>query len=171
MAVALAAAHALRNFPRAHLHHLWVCVGTTGLIGTIFLVFSILVPGVMTFGMGPHQTLAARASQGLASLLLIVPVVFLLEEVAFRGAFDAHVYHPGEGRGVLTAVVVSALWGLWHVPLTLGQRHWWMLVPGLLVVLIALGVPLSLGWRRSGNLFVPGIAHALIDAVRNAFLI
>jgi membrane protease YdiL (CAAX protease family) len=31
------------------------------------------------------------------------------------------------------------------------------------------GIPLSLFWRRSGNLFVPAAVHALIDAVRNAY--
>jgi membrane protease YdiL (CAAX protease family) len=40
----------------------------------------------------------------------------------------------------------------------------------LVVFHVATGVPLTIGWRRSGNLAVPGIAHALIDAVRNALL-
>lgn len=34
-----------------------------------------------------------------------------------------------------------------------------------------IGVPLSIYWRRSGNLFVTGSTHALIDAVRNALLV
>ena len=104
-------------------------------------------------------------------MLLYVPVVFVLEEVAFRGAFDAHVYHPGEGRGSLTAVVVSALWGLWHLPLLLGRRPLWMLIPGLVAVHCVIGLPLSIAWRRSGNLFVPGVTHALVDAIRDATLI
>jgi len=32
------------------------------------------------------------------------------------------------------------------------------------------GVPLSLFWRKSGNLAVPGFTHAFVDAVRNAVL-
>jgi membrane protease YdiL (CAAX protease family) len=36
------------------------------------------------------------------------------------------------------------------------------------VVQVAVGPFLSLFWRRSGNLMVPGFAHALSDAVRNA---
>jgi hypothetical protein len=40
----------------------------------------------------------------------------------------------------------------------------------MLLVHGAVGVPLSLGWRRTGTLAVPVIAHALIDAVRNALM-
>jgi membrane protease YdiL (CAAX protease family) len=104
-------------------------------------------------------------------MLLYVPLVFVQEEVTFRGAFDSHVQHPGDGRGGLTAVVVSALWGLWHIPLLLGQKPLLLLVPGLLAVHIVIGLPLSIAWRRSGNLFVPGVTHALVDAVRNALLL
>lgn len=171
LAGALVAAYALRNFHRANLRHLWVCLGTAGVIGIIIMVLSIMVPGVLSFGMAHHRTFAARASGGLVFMLLYVPVVFMLQEVAFRGAFDAYVYHPGEGRGVLTAVVVSAFWGLWQVPLVLGRGHLWMLIPGLLAVLCVLGLPLSIAWRRSGNLFVPGVTHTLIDTVRDALLI
>ena len=49
---------------------------------------------------------------------LYFPATFLLEEVSFRGALDAHVHHEGEGRGVASAVFVSALWGLWHLPVS-----------------------------------------------------
>jgi hypothetical protein len=41
-------------------------------------------------------------------------------------------------------------------------------VVSLLVVHGAVGVPLSVYWRQSGNLAVPGFTHALIDAVRDA---
>jgi len=33
-----------------------------------------------------------------------------------------------------------------------------------------MGVALSIYWRKSGNLGVPGTAHALADSVRNAIL-
>jgi membrane protease YdiL (CAAX protease family) len=47
-------------------------------------------------------------------------------------------------------------------------------VPGasviqLLVVQGLVGPFLSLFWRRSGNLMVPGFAHAVSDSVRNGF--
>jgi len=66
---------------------------------------------------------------------------------------------------------VSCLWGLWHLPIMpklnvglLGTVAALMFVHGLI------GVPLSLYWRRSGNLGVPSLAHAWIDAVRDALL-
>jgi transposase len=92
------------------------------------------------------------------------------EAVAFRGAIDSHVRHPGEDHGVsstiygiVSAIFVSVLWGLWHHPIlpsvTLFQ---------LLFLQVLVGPFLSLFWRRSGNLMVPGSAHALSDSVRNA---
>jgi hypothetical protein len=41
----------------------------------------------------------------------------------------------------------------------------------LLSVQCVIGVPMSQAWRRTGNLMVPVIAHALIDAFRNALMI
>lgn len=38
-------------------------------------------------------------------LLLYFPLTFLIEEVAFRGALDAHVHHAGEGRGWHSALL------------------------------------------------------------------
>jgi membrane protease YdiL (CAAX protease family) len=40
---------------------------------------------------------------------------------------------------------------------------------GLLAVHTLVGVPLSFYWRRSGNLLVPGVSHAMLDAIRDAF--
>jgi membrane protease YdiL (CAAX protease family) len=37
----------------------------------------------------------------------------------------------------------------------------------LVVAHSIIGVPLSLAWRRTGNMAVPGFAHALIDAGRD----
>jgi membrane protease YdiL (CAAX protease family) len=70
-----------------------------------------------------------------------------------------------------TALYVSVLWGLWHLPIAGGGgQPLAATVAQLLVVHCAIGVPLSLGWRRTGNLAVPALAHALIDAVRNALI-
>jgi hypothetical protein len=44
-----------------------------------------------------------------------------------------------------------------------------MLEIGLVLLFHSLvGVPLSLFWRRSGNLAVPAFAHAWIDALRDS---
>jgi membrane protease YdiL (CAAX protease family) len=58
---------------------------------------------------------------------------------------------------------VSVLWGLWHHPIVPQAT-----ILQLLVTQVAVGPFLSLFWRRSGNLMVPGFAHALTDSVRNA---
>jgi hypothetical protein len=48
-------------------------------------------------------------------------------------------------------------------------------LPALIVqnvfVCCGIGVPFSFFWRRSGNLFVTGSTHALVDAVRNALIV
>ena len=102
---------------------------------------------------------------------LYFPATFLLEEVAFRGALDAHVHHDGETRGWQSAVFVSALWGLWHLPVSAVHLPLPLLVAELVVVHVLLGVPLSFAWRRSRNLSGPALAHAVNDAVRNAAMI
>lgn len=158
----VAASFALRDFHPATTREFWICLATAGTMGIL-----LLVPAAFSTGIG-HRTLANRLHEGATSLLLYVPVVFVLEEVSFRGAFDSHVHRSGERREYLTAFLVSGLWGLWHLPVVMGHEPLWRLVPGLVGVHCALGVLLSFGWRRSGNLFVCGFAHALVDAVRNA---
>ncbi|GAB3436084.1 hypothetical protein GCM10027517_05660 [Phycicoccus ginsengisoli] len=101
---------------------------------------------------------------------LYFPATFLLEEVAFRGAVDAHVHHDGESRGWASAVFVSGLWGLWHLPVSSGFPLP-VLVAELLVVHVVMGVWLSFAWRRTRNLAAPALAHAVNDAVRNATML
>ena len=101
---------------------------------------------------------------------LYYPATFLLEEVAFRGAIDAHVHHDGDPRGWQSAVLVSALWGLWHLPVSSGFPLPLMVVE-LVAVHVFLGVWLSFAWRRTRNLGGPALAHAVIDAVRNATML
>lgn len=165
VAGAFAAAFALRNFRRATWRDLGLCLAFAGTIGILIMVQAAVVNGV------GHRAFIARVGEFLRSLALYVPVVFFLEEVSFRGAFDAHVCQPGESRQYATAFLVSALWGLWHIPVVYGQKPLLLLVPGLIGVHCAVGVPLSICWRRSGNLLVPGATHALVDAVRNALFI
>jgi membrane protease YdiL (CAAX protease family) len=95
-----------------------------------------------------------------------------LEEVAFRGAIDSHVHNPNDKHSWLSAIFVSALWGLWHLPIAgaHGILQLVMLIILLPLIHIATGIFLSISWRRSGNLAVPAIVHALIDAVRNMLL-
>lgn len=164
VAGAFAAAYALMNFHRATLRDQWLCLATAGVIGILIMAVMALTVGV------GHRSFAGRLGQAITSLLLYTPVVFVLEEVSFRGAFDAHVHRPGESPEYFTACLVSALWGLWHLPLVLGRMPLPLLIVWLVAVHGAIGVPLSIYWRRSGNLFVTGSTHALVDAFRDALL-
>lgn len=113
----------------------------------------------------------------LKQFLLYFPVCFALEEVVFRGALDSHVYRPrsdGQASGLpwLSAIFVSALWGIWHLP-TLpipSAPAFAAAVPALIIIHTLVGVPLSFCWRASGTLVLPATAHALIDAYRNTVL-
>jgi Type II CAAX prenyl endopeptidase Rce1-like len=165
VAGAFAAAYALRNFRRTAIRPLVLCVAIAGGIGIAIMVAA-------GFGAGfAHRGVGQRCAIFVSNLLVMIPLSFVVEEVSFRGTFDAHMHHPGESSGFLSALFVSAMWGLWHLPVVLGQAPVLAVVPQLLAVHCCIGVPLSIYWRRSGNLFVSGSTHALIDAVRNALLI
>ena len=165
IAGAFAAAYALRNFHRETIRPLLLCLAIAGGIGILIMVANAMKAGFA------HRSLMQRWQTGVGDFLILLPITMVLEEVSFRGAFDAHLHHPGEAKGLATAFYVSALWGLWHLPVVLGLAPLLMAVPSLLIVHCVIGVPLSIYWRRSGNLLVTGSAHALIDAVRNALLV
>jgi membrane protease YdiL (CAAX protease family) len=138
-----------------------VAVGAVGM-ATVY--------GVVHVATGtPLPAMAAVAALAKYTALYY-PATFLLEEVAFRGAIDAHVQHDGDTRRWQSAVFVSALWGLWHLPVSSGLPLPLMVIE-LVVVHVALGVGLSLSWRRTRNLGGPALAHAVIDAVRNAAML
>lgn len=155
----VAAGFAFRALSRASLRATVACLVVAGGIGILLMVAAWHARG----------TPAPRGvGYGLWWLLLYLPVTFVLEEVFFRGALDAYVHRPGERWGVASALFVSVLWALWHLPVV--PRHGPAEIVGLLVVHTATGIPLSLYWRRGGNLAGPALAHAAIDAVRNALL-
>lgn len=133
--------------------------------GGMALVYGVLHLATAT----PLPTVAALAALAKYTALYF-PATFLLEEVAFRGALDAHVHHVGEGRGWESAVFLSALWGLWHLPVSSGIPLP-LLVLELVVVHVGIGVGLTFAWRRQRNLGGPALAHAVIDAVRNASML
>jgi len=118
------------------------------------------------YGRSPFLDLAKLAAAG-RSFLWLFAMLFVIEEVVFRGALDPHVAPPSSGgkQAWLSAVFVSVLWAVWHLPLCLdGTRY---NLGTTLALSIGLGVPLSFCWRRSGTLVLPVAAHALIDAYRN----
>lgn len=160
---AACAAYALRaGTVRAALRSasLPIAIGVSGMA----LVYSTIhvVVGV------PFSATAAVAAV-VKYTALYFPATFLLEEVSFRGAIDTHV-HDGEPRGWRSAVFVSALWGLWHLPVSHALPLPLQAIE-LVVVHVLLGLPLSFAWRRSQNLAGPAFAHAVNDAVRNGLML
>jgi membrane protease YdiL (CAAX protease family) len=145
-----------------------VCVVIVCAISTVLDI----VNGLATGNLHPASFGSSLVTGGYW-FLLYLPAVFVVEEVFFRGVLDAYVHRGDNGTGWLSATWVSALWGLWHLPIYFvagGSSSVLGVVIGLLVVQIAIGIPLSIGWRRSGNLLVPGTAHALSDAIRNVLI-
>jgi Type II CAAX prenyl endopeptidase Rce1-like len=138
----------------------------------------LLVPAALAKHRSPLSPLDTRAGavEMLRSLSLYFPVCFVLEEVVFRGAIDSHLFRPSKGPDGRSqwpsAFFVSFLWGIWHLPIVSipGVRALPMLVVAVVGVHTAVGVPLSVCWRRGGTLVLPALAHALIDAYRNALL-
>ncbi len=160
---ALPAWFAARRLDRAGRRELGLCLATGGVLGCAWMLgFFLLAHG------RPRFPLAAASSFAL-NLLALFLVCFVLEEVTFRGVLDSHLVEAGTRGGWGSAFFVSALWGLWHLPLTGATGAAALLRTGALLVAAhaLIGVPLSISWRRSGNLAVPAFTHAFIDAFRN----
>jgi len=166
MAGAFPAAFALRRFERATTRALLGCMVIPGIIG-----IAMMWAGAFASHTVAVRTLYEKLWIGMDSFLVYVPVVFVFEEVAFRGAFDSHIHHAGDSHPWLSALYVSVLWGLWHVPVTLANAPLPRLVLNNVLVCCIIGVPFSMWWRRSNNLAVTGVSHAFVDAVRNALLV
>jgi hypothetical protein len=102
---ALPAAYALRNFRRKTLRPLLLCLAIPGGLGLLMMA------GGAIAGNLAHRSLIERLTIGIDSFLLYLPLVFVFEEVSFRGALDSHVQHPGESGEWVSAVWISLLWG------------------------------------------------------------
>jgi membrane protease YdiL (CAAX protease family) len=157
---AAAAGYAFGLFKRATWRSLALCV----LFGTGYNVLIQVISDSDLFlshqlGIHPGSDLEVIG----ASLLTYIPALFVMEEVAFRGALDSHLHHPGERHGFWTALYIAVLWSMWHAPL-----FGWDEAANLLISMVPSGVVFSIYWRKSGNLAVPGTAHALGDSIRNA---
>jgi membrane protease YdiL (CAAX protease family) len=147
---------------------------TTAVAGSIGIAVFVLL-AIATYGATLLEDVGARLYVFVFSVIQYLPSMFVVEEVLFRGGLDSYLHRAGDGRPRTSAIFVSALWGLWHIPLisiTPGLASLPLLEAAAILVVfhVATGVPLTIGWRRSGNLAVPGIAHTLIDGVRNALL-
>ena len=139
-------------------------------VRTTLITGAVLVGIMVAFRLvsgGFHGNLAAALATAVTSVATYVPVVFVMEEVLFRGHLDTYLHGSTPGPDRASALYGSALWGLWHLPvafIALGI----LTIPYLVAVHTALGFFLVTSWRRTGNLAAPGIAHAVTDALRNA---
>jgi len=152
---------------RSQWRELAACAGLTGLIA----LFTLL-PGFFLNGHAPKPA-ADRLLEFARSLTLYLPVVFVLEEVFFRGGLDPYLARADRGPPWPAAFFISALWGWWHLPIVpFGAGNAVARMAVLVIVLplvhCAVGVPFTFFRRRSGILLVPAAAHAFIDALRNA---
>jgi membrane protease YdiL (CAAX protease family) len=156
-----AAAWAIRQASRSTWRYLGLCMATAGVIGCAL----VLLGALQTLSHPLSRVLFSGTDAGMffTSLLTYVPVVFVMEEVTFRGCLDSHIHHEGDSRGVLSAFWVSALWAWWHMGCLPDTNP-----VNVLFLMVPMGVFLSIWWRRSGNLAVSGLTHAFADSFRNA---
>jgi membrane protease YdiL (CAAX protease family) len=170
---AFGAAFGFSHFTKQTWKELGFCAGTAGTIGCLTMLLTFLARLAVKYMHHTPVTFTwSNVLAGLGSFVLYVPVCFVLEEVVFRGAIDSHVFQPGDKGQWWTAFFVSTLWGWWHLPIagSKGIMQLMTLIVLLPCIHIAVGVFLSLSWRRSGNLAVPATVHAFVDAVRNMLL-
>jgi len=164
----LGVAYSISKFTKGTMRCLLLCLATAGMLGIGFCIASTFAHSINL-----HKSIQPNLKTGIKSLLIYIPACFIIEEVVFRGLLDSHVYHPGQKKGIWSAIFISALWGLWHIPVVPmnGIGNSLIATAFLIAVHTVIGVPLSIFWRKSGNLFVTCFTHSLIDAVRNALVV
>jgi hypothetical protein len=138
-------------------------VATT--LGVAWMQYSAYAQGIGAYWNVP------QIASFIEQLLLLFPVCFVVEEVAFRGLLDTHLHEvdPPGSRGWRSACIISILWALWHLPIVqLSGASWPSEVAMIGLIHLVIGVPLSFCWRTSGSLLLPALSHAIIDAYRNA---
>ncbi|HSL76106.1 MAG TPA: CPBP family intramembrane glutamic endopeptidase [Candidatus Limnocylindrales bacterium] len=135
------------------------------LINSAILVAVIIALRLISGGF--HGDLGGAVATAVISVATYVPVVFVMEEVFFRGLLDRYLHGSTAGPDRASALYGSALWGLWHLPV-MSVDLGLLTIPYLVGIHTALGYVLVTSWRRTGNLAAPGIAHAVSDALRNA---
>lgn len=171
---AFGAAITLRHFTMTAVKSLLLCIVVAG--GFAGGVFAL---GALARHFLQHQPLFTSHHPAIMlvdQFLVLFPVCFVMEEVAFRGILDSHI-HDGSSSWLsanswLSAALLSTLWGWWHLPIV--PAHSVAQTLAMIVILplfhLVPGITFSLFWRRTGNLAVPAFVHALIDAIRNILI-
>ena len=175
IAVALTVAFTV---PRGQRRAVWAAVGFKLRRGRGLLV-AVLGPAAVTavsfsiaaaFGVVRFSGLSpgfGRAALNIALTTIIFTVVFLGEEIGWRGYLLFRVAELTSGRRA--AVVTGAFHAIFHLPLLIltttyqsaGKR--WIVVPMVVVTLTAAGV--WYGWLRlwSGSIWPVSLSHSAFD--------
>ena len=144
---AFAAAYAIVNFKKSMVRPLVICLLITSALDAIqwTLFFSM---GWQTFK-PVEGGIAARLGIFLFSLLQYITITMVVEEVSFR-MLDDHLHVDRREMNLTTAVVLSSLWGLWHLPGIPASEYTWQTFAALLYVHVPYGICLSyFGERRA----------------------
>ncbi len=155
---AVAAGFAFTRLNKKTLKELFMCLGIVLLIKGIG--FAIILIWVKP---GEHPNYITA----ITSLLTYIPIAFIVEEVVFRGMLDAYIHTLQNKIGIWSAIFISVLWALWHLPLSTSNESIPFIVIASIINTGIWGIPLSIFWRRSGNLAVPVFSHAFIDTIRD----
>lgn len=86
----------------------------TSLINGAILVGVMVAFRIVTGGF--HGNLGGAVVVALISVATYLPVVFVMEEVLFRGLLDPYLHGSTPGPDRASTLYASALWGLWHLP-------------------------------------------------------
>jgi membrane protease YdiL (CAAX protease family) len=156
---AFGAGYCYSNFTKKTARDFLLCFGITAVLRMFFYFLPFLIDKDQ---FNPDYFRAVK------SLLTYIPVAFVVEEIVFRGMLDTYIHQSKKVNGLWSAFFISCLWGLWHLPLSINGKNpiWFIVLTSMIISLW--GILLSIFWRRTGNLAVPGFPHAVADAIRDS---
>jgi hypothetical protein len=164
IAAALPAAVALRGQRSADLRRALVPMVAAIVIRVAWRI------GWAPFWDGNYAFPLAKLPDFFADSVCEFVALFLVDEVAFRGALDPHLETAGSGRvhAWSSAIFISILWSAWHFPAYYPQAKSFLglftAVTWLSFVQIVFGPPLSFCARRSRTLAPSAAIHAMGNA-------
>jgi membrane protease YdiL (CAAX protease family) len=159
---AFCAGYSFSRFTKKTLRDFFTCFIIVVLIRVLLYFFPFLT--------GKHE-FRFDYMQGIRSLLTYIPIAFVVEEVVFRGMLDTYIHPAKRAKGLWSAIFISVLWGLWHLPLHVNSESSMGFIVLTRILVSSWGIILSIFWRRTGNLAVPAFSHAFANAIRDAFAI
>jgi hypothetical protein len=141
-----------------------IAIATLSFIGMFALVALVSHRGRLVLPDAPG------IGDAIAQAILYFDVSFVLEEVVFRGILDPYILGGERGMNAewAGAILGSALWGFWHLPI--------VLAPGaadlptilrLVMFHVGLGAMLCFVARIAGTLVPSAAIHGFADAFRN----